>query len=199
MKTFSQIALVALLVALTPALATASLTLTLGDSYYVGFVSPSTPASESSEAGYINHLITLAIGATDTEPGAPGPPGSVYTYSRVSSTHAGPFDSIDTSLPLSEYAWKQNNSNLPVTPPDAFQYVLGRYGGPGQHGLVWYLEGGFTGEITIPSKSPTGHGLSHITFFNPVDSVVPEPGTIAVWGLLAVAGYFGAKKYQAKA
>src|SRR5690606_25730731 len=134
-----------------------------------------------------------AIGATDTEPGAPGPPGSLYTYSRVSSTNPGPFDEASAVD-----AFKQNNSNLPVTLTSSFQYVFGRYGGPLQHGLVWYLEGGFTGEITIPSSSPTGHGLSHITFFNPVDNVIPEPGTIAVWGLLAVTGYFGMKKHQAR-
>ena len=44
-------------------------------------------------------------------------------------------------------------------------------------------------------------GISHVSVFGvpSVPFVVPEPGTIAVWGLLAVTGYFGMKKWQAKA
>jgi hypothetical protein len=43
-------------------------------------------------------------------------------------------------------------------------------------------------------------GISQISFFGiSSGTVTPEPGTIFVWGLLALSGYFGAKKWQAKA
>lgn len=40
--------------------------------------------------------------------------------------------------------------------------------------------------------------ISHVSFFGVVGTgVIPEPGTMAVWGMLAVTGYFGAKKWHA--
>lgn len=196
MKTIRNICLVALTLGLIPNCATASLQLVVGDIYYVGSVRPSNPSSETDEAGYINTLIGLAANTSQTISGR----------DYVRSSHAGPFDTASVVD-----SFKQDNGNLPVTLTDTFQYVFARYGGPlepagpnpaGQYGLVWYLEGGFTGEISVPETYPLSKKfeLSHITFFNPVDNVVPEPGTMAVWGLLAVTGYFGMKKkYQTKA
>lgn len=45
---------------------------------------------------------------------------------------------------------------------------------------------------------PNGEGPSG-KYGSTTDGVVPEPGTIAVWGLLAMTGYFGMKKREAKA
>lgn len=78
----------------------------------------------------------------------------------------------------------------------------------GNHSPAWYLFdiSAWDGTSTLSGTNfwnvaPKFQGsISHVTIYGSVNTtVIPEPGTIAVWGLLAVAGYFGAKKYQAKA
>jgi hypothetical protein len=56
------------------------------------------------------------------------------------------------------------------------------------------------GPQSIYVESDGNPKVSHVSFFGVRSTaVVPEPGTIAVWGLLAVTGYFGMKKWHAKA
>lgn len=146
--------------------------LSVGDANYVGEVDPGAPANETEELGFINTLITLDPGDTDTI-------GS-QTYDRVGSTLTG----LPTAL--APYS-KQDNSN-PVFDATGLEYILGKYGG---YSLVWYI-GNFDGDVTLPSAA-----LSHTTGFNAGQTAIPEPATMLLVGigLIGIAG-FGRKKIR---
>lgn len=193
MKTLTQIALVALAVVLLPLVASASLQ--VGDGDYVGRAHDPEPANASNEVGYINALITLAPGAGVTDVGG-------KDYDRI-------FSALVASFPAAVEAGtlRQVGGNTIDLGTTIFHYILGKYDGPNWGDEVWYSAAGFTGIVELPASWPnpnpagnprTGYGLSHISAYNP-GALIPEPGTIVVWGLLAVTGYFGMKKWQAKA
>jgi hypothetical protein len=107
----------------------------------------------------------------------------------------------DGNVPKMEITW-----DLTATAYDlAFVFVKGgnARGGNKYYNLYTVTAGKMKDSITaqeIILEATERKDISHISFFGvPSTDVVPEPGTIAVWGLLAVTGYFGMKKYQAKA
>ena len=173
-----------------------ALTLSIGDDYYVGSINDGIPSSEALEASYINYLITLPAGQSDTTIGT-------EVYNRVSSTivtletvtDAG---AVKVDVPEGEdppFTWNTNG----------FEYVLGKYDANKAGSLVWYLDGGF-GEVTLPSTF-NGLGLSHYTGFvgnggtpgpGPGPDPVPEPATMLLFGtgLVGLAGLRMRKKQK---
>lgn len=134
-----------------------AIALTIGDAYYLGELEKSAPASESAEAGYINNLITLAAGQSNTTI-------SGKKYDRVDSDVAGPFPTATATGAKKE---DTDQTNINAT---GFAYILGKYG---QNSYVWFLSGALT-DIVLPAKL-SGKGLSHSTLFNPGISPIPPP------------------------
>jgi len=145
----------------------------IGDANYLGSINDGVPASPDFEAGFINNLITLAEGATDTVIGT-------ETYNRVGSTLEGPFPMADASS--KDLYLKQDNSNT-LFDASGFEYVLAKYDQEKAGSLVWYMAGGFTDSVMLPSTY-NGQGLSHSIAFSPTNgNPVPLPATIWLLGI----------------
>jgi len=156
-----------------------ALTLTFTDAYYVGRIQDGIPSNPTDEVGYINFLRTVALGGTDTD-------GS-ETYYRSNNSFTLPIAILGGSL-------KIELSDPPATGENifnstGFQYILGKYDAGNAGAYVWFLDSGFSGEITVPMTAEGQYGLSHISAYNPKTSV-PEPAALffLAAGLLGLAG-----------
>jgi hypothetical protein len=152
--------------------ANGSLTLAIGDAYYLGKVTPGSPASDSDQVARINVLNTRPASSSDFTTGG-------YTYNRVGSSIAGPFP-----LAVETGSFRQDDNTTTITLTGIFKYILAKYANKNR---VWYVASGVTGEVTVPAN--VEGGLSHTSFYNysPV-VMIPEPATILVWsGLIALA------------
>jgi hypothetical protein len=144
-----------------------ALALTIGDAYYVGSIDDGVPSSVSLEAGYINYLITLAAGATDTRL----PPSTGETYNREESILSGP-------LPTAVVAGAFKNENPTSTAIDVsgFTYILAKYNATKAGSLVWLIYGAGT-TVDLPT-SYNDQALGHYTLFNATP--VPDGGTTLI-------------------
>ncbi|QDT73378.1 hypothetical protein [Lacipirellula limnantheis] len=159
-------------------------TLSFGDIHYLGRVNLKTsPSNAPTEVSFINELITLPANSGDP---------LEDDYDRVSSFLPGPFDEADDA---DDFRGGENVFNISLA--GAFQYLYAKYDGKNYGALVWYFPDGITGNVIVPQFDPDSkkYEISHLSAYNPVDGAVPEPATIAVWGMLALAGAFGAKKW----
>lgn len=164
--------------------ALASISLTVGDARYVGFVVQPTPAlaNPTDEAALINTLITLAAGAGPALL-SPGP----TNYDRLNSTLVGSFptadatgvDNIDTD------DFPNAHDAIGVT---GFAYIIGKYDGQNWGDYVWYVP---AGTYSIPFYPPdiNKYGLSHYAVFDVTPpQEVPDGGmTIMLLGGALVA------------
>ena len=150
-----------------------------GDSTYIGFVDPDTPANATAQASYINTLIDQAAGATNVQI-------DTRYYNRQNST-------LDTSSLPDAVVGTSENCNVPTCigtgiDVQGWTYLLGKYGNTG---FVWYVGGLSTvdlpstisSSITTPKKNGKGTqniggGLSHFTLYN--YSAVPDGGTTLI-------------------
>ena len=155
----------------------ASYALAIGDAFYVGKIVDGIPANPAEEVGYINALTALAAGAAAT------PCAGTEVCDRISSTHAGPFETAVLTGAVKEDPATNDNIDLGTA---TFHYILGKYDAAQAGSLVWYSAAGFTGVISLPATL-NGLGLSHISAYNPFTPPpppdVPEPGTLALLGL----------------
>lgn len=148
MKKFALLAIVcaaALMLAAPNASATA---LSAGDAYYLGSIDPGAPASATDEVAYINHLITLSPGGTDTVVQISPPKDWLYTRSS----------NVFAALPSVTTASGIQGSTTPITGIDVngFTYLLAKYGNVSH---VWYVVGLTT--VDLESSIGTAGGLSH--------------------------------------
>jgi hypothetical protein len=168
MKSFKYIVVMALACASFIGLAPKASALTIGDSRELGFVSFGIPSGDADRTTYVNHLIGMALGTSDSADG--------QDYTRSNNNFG--------SLPAAVFTW--NGTGTSVNLGSGFLYLFAKYDGPNYGSEVWYV-GGLTGVITIPATAG-GYGLSGWTLFNPSGGQVPEGGsTIAFLGL-ALAG-----------
>ncbi|MCO6047750.1 hypothetical protein NG895_27925 [Aeoliella sp. ICT_H6.2] len=139
-----------------------------GATKFVGTVDPDAPpGSLVAEADKINKMIGVLPSTSEVID------SKTYTRSDLDVL----FDPVDLNL---DY-FKQDNGNTTLSLGNlAAQYIFGKYGNVG---YVWYCEEGFTGDIVLPATAG-GNGLSHSSAFN----VVPEAGSLIVWGGLALTG-----------
>jgi hypothetical protein len=142
--------------------------LTIGDAYYIGSINDGVPSSVSLEAGYINYLITLLPGATDTTI----PPSTGETYNREESTLSGP-------LPTAVVAGAFKSPDSPTSTAidvNGFTYILAKYNATKAGSLVWLIYGAGT-TVDLPT-SYNDQALGHYTLFNATP--VPDGGTTLI-------------------
>jgi hypothetical protein len=140
--------------------------LTIGDTNELGFVNFGIPSGDADRTLYVNHLIGMTLGTTDSAD------GQDYTRSSNSFT------------PLDNAVWALNGTGTSIDlGASGYEYLFAKYDGPNYGSEVWYI-GGLTGIITIPATGG-GYGLSGWTLFTPrSQQSVPDGGpTVALLGL----------------
>jgi VPDSG-CTERM motif len=141
--------------------------LMIHDANELGFVNYGIPSGDADRTTYVNHLIGMALGTTNSADG--------QTYTR--SNHA--FSPMDAAV------WNSNGTSTSIDlGATGFEYLLAKYDGPNYGSEVWDING-LTGIITIPALAGQ-YGLSGWTLFTPSGSVPDGGNTIALLGLVLV-------------
>ena len=159
-----------------------AVTLTFGDAYSLGSVTPGHPDSDPDQVAVLNQLIDLAAGNNQVV--------GDYTYDRTSNFQPG------SGLTNASTTDADRVDGPSFDLGDGYLYIVAKYGNgiPGADGngfYAWYVAG-LTGEITVPD-----HALSHISAYNPGEpgNNVPDGGMTAVLlGLGLVALSFAARR-----
>jgi VPDSG-CTERM motif len=146
------------------------------DDNYLGSIDPGAPADSSDEVAYINHLISLGLGATDTEV----IDGKSHFFTRSDEPCVpGPCPAA------SETGADSNNATSGDETIDAsgFTYLLVKFG---DESHVWYIPDlEDATDVDIPSQlSGPGTGASHWSAYNPTTTTTPDGG--ATLGLLGL-------------
>jgi VPDSG-CTERM motif len=141
--------------------------LTFGDANELGQVFSGIPSGDADRLAYVDHLIDMASGTSNTFSGQtfhrslmnPGPGFPNYPDAVL----AGFKNGIGTSVDL-------GNGTL-------YSYLFAKYDGKNAGAEVWYV-GGISGIITIPGFGLAGqnYGLSGWTLFGPGVPQVPDGG-----------------------
>jgi hypothetical protein len=144
--------------------------LTIGDSHELGFIWPGMQkkTDNQNKAIYLNHLIGMALGATDI--------GNGEVYFRSSQGFE--------SLPAAGRAFSGGGRMINLGAAGLYTYLFATYNGYGTE--VWYV-GNLNGIITIPFLA-AGHYRNYLTgwtLFGPRSIGVPDGGLTAT--LLGVA------------
>jgi PEP-CTERM motif len=165
----------------------AAITLAFDDARVLGTVTPASPADVDFLQGYVNHLISMAVGDSDSV-------GS-NTFTRSSNLFA--------SLPEANLAGSVagTGSTIDFGSGGVYTYWFAKYDGLDDLSFAWYV-GDLSGVNTIPLIGPLGHGLSGWGLFTGSPSTVPEPtvpepGTLALLGL-GLAGLGLSRRRKAK-
>jgi hypothetical protein len=161
----------------------ASADATLGffpDTHVVGTVTPGAPADAADVATYINNMIALPLGGSDTFAG--------QTITRSTNV----FGSLPQASATGAVSGTGTTINL--TSLGTFTYLFAKYDGQNDNSQVWNISG-LTGIITIPANGPLGYGLSGWILFNQTSPGVPDGGTTvmllgAALGALGMARRF---------
>ena len=161
-------------------------TLAFNDSRYLGLIVSGEPASEASEAVYINTLLAQASPSAGTVVDG-------HTYTRSSNDCSGACPAATATGAVTDES-KADTGSFGT----GYTYLLAKYDGPNGGDVVWYV-GGLTGTFDIPSDGTSGGfcttgacGLSHWALFNPsttgasdpgpTQGVVPEPASLLLLG-----------------
>ncbi len=157
--------------------------LSFGGTEDLGQVLFGIPSGDVDRTNYVNHLIDMVPGTSDSfsgqtfhrslanpGPGFPNYPDAVFALNGTSTT-------INLGSGL-------------------YSYLFAKYDGPNAGSEVWYV-GDLSGTITIPAVGLAGqnYGLSGWTLFGPGGTSVPDGGT-TVMLLGAALGALGmARRY----
>jgi hypothetical protein len=162
----------------TPQLMPPTIALGIGDVHELGFVNFGIPSGDSDRLTYVNHLVGMALGTTDTADG--------QTFTRSTND----FGSLAPAVLTGFVDGTSTSINLGTS--GTYLYLFAKYDGPNYGSEVWYV-GDLSGTITIPD-SAGGYGLSGWTLFGSAGSV-PDGGTTvmllgAALGALGMARRF---------
>jgi hypothetical protein len=134
----------------------------------VGTVTPGAPASEAQEASYINFMIGLGLGQSDTFDG--------QTITRSNNVFANLPTANATGAVRNNSPVNDNGLvHIDLGAVGTYSYLYAKYDGQNDLTQVWYV-GDLGGEITIPFEGPNGHAISHYTLFV-AGGQVPDGGT----------------------
>jgi hypothetical protein len=154
--------------------------LAIGDANYLGYADPGSPADATSEVHYIDFLLGMALGDTETEDTSP-PPGEVRTYVRSNTACVG----CPEPTTANDDSGNAPSGSVDVT---GWTYLVAKYGNVSH---VWYV-GDLDGFQDVPLEGfggfnkqgdPQTNGQSHYSLYNP--ETVPDGGATA--GLLGLA------------
>ena len=143
--------------------------LTLGDENDLGQVLFGIPSGDAARTSYVNHLIGMALGSTDTALG--------QTFNRSLQ------DPTNGVYPTAVF--NKNGKTLTVDlGAGGFTYLFAKYDGKNAGSEVWYV-GGQTGVIDVPAVGLLGqnYGLSGWTLFGGTPSTPDSGMTVALLGL----------------
>jgi len=139
--------------------------LAIGDAHELGFVNFGIPSGDQDRENYVNHLIDMALGSSDTFSG--------QDFKRSNNDFG----------PLADAVFDHNGTNFIGIDVTGFDYLFAKYDGPNYGSEVWYV-GDLSGVIDIPAKGGK-YGLSGWTLFTGSGDNVPDAGATA--SLLGVA------------
>jgi VPDSG-CTERM motif len=151
--------------------------LLIHDTRELGFVNYGIPSGDADRTLYVNHLIGMTPGTSDS--------GDGQDYTRSIYTFGG-------NLPSAVWALNGTTTTIDLG-SNLYSYILAKYDGPNYGSEVWYI-GDLSGSITIPALAGK-YGLSGWTLFGPGGDAVPDGGsTLALLGLALI----GAATFRAK-
>jgi hypothetical protein len=171
MKKLKYLAALALAAASLVAFPTIANALTIGDNQELGFVQYGIPSGTTDRLTYVNHLIDMPLGTSDTADGQDYTRSTNFFGSLPDAVLAGAVDGTSTTINLGSGG--------------SYSYLFAKYDGPNYGSEVWYV-GNLSGVITIPSGAgEQNYGLSGWTLFGPGGgNNVPDGGsTLAMLGI----------------
>jgi hypothetical protein len=133
--------------------------LTIGDTHELGFVEFGIPSGDQDRTNYVNHLIGMGLGTTETALG--------QTFTRSNNSFG--------SLPTAVFHHNGTGTSINLGAAGTYTYLFAKYDGPNYGSEVWYV-GDLSGTITIPATAG-GYGLSGWTLFTGGGNGVPDGGT----------------------
>jgi hypothetical protein len=157
--------------------------LTFGDTRDLGQVLFGIPSGDVDRTNYVNHLIDMAPGTSDSFSG--------QTFNRSLANPGPGFP----NYPDAVFAVNGTSTTINLG-SGLYSYLFAKYDGPNAGSEVWYV-GNLSGIITIPAFGLAGqnYGLSGWTLFGPGGTSIPDGGT-SVMLLGAALGALGmARRY----
>jgi hypothetical protein len=160
--------------------------LTFNDANDLGQVLFGIPSGDAARTSYVNHLIDMVPGTSDTFSG--------QTFNRL-NTNPGPGF---PNYPDAVFAKDGTGTSIDLGNGTLYSYIFAKYDGPNAGSEVWYV-GGISGVITIPAQGLAadvdaghGYGLSGWTLFGPGGTPhVPDGGATAALLGLSLASLAG--------
>jgi hypothetical protein len=158
--------------------------LTIGDNQELGKVFFGIPSGDDARTNYVNHLVGMALGTSDSALG--------QSFTR-SNNNFGP-------LPTAVFGLNGTGTTIDLG-SGLYSYLFAKYDGPNAGSEVWFV-GNLSGIITIPAAAfpkngGNPYGLSGWTLFGPGTPPpgVPDGGTTvmllgAALGALGMARRF---------
>lgn len=155
---------------------------TFGDGNDLGQVLFGIPSGDADRTNYVNHLIAMVPGTSDSFSG--------QTFNRSSNNPGPGFPNYPTAV----FAANGTGTTIDLGTPGQFSYLFAKYDGPNAGSEVWYV-GSLAGTISIPGQGLAGqkYGLSGWTLFGPSGggTTTPDGGATAALLGLGLAGLAG--------
>jgi hypothetical protein len=162
-----------------------AINLAFGDARDLGQVLFGIPSGDADRTAYVNHLIDMAPGTSDSFSG--------QTFNRSLANPGPGFP----NYPDAVFSHNGTGTSVDLGDGTLYSYLFAKYDGPNAGSEVWYV-GNLSGIITIPGFGLAGqhYGLSGWTLFGPGGTPgVPDGGT-TVMLLGAALGALGmARRY----
>jgi hypothetical protein len=172
MRNLKHVAAIALAVGLLAGLPSVASALTFGDANDLGQVLFGIPSGDADRTSYVNHLIGMTPGTSDSFSG--------QTFNRTLASCG--------TCPTAILSFSGSSTTIDLG-TGGYTYLFAKYDGPNAGSEVWNVQG-LTGIITIPAtglaaQNDAGHGygLSGWTLFGGANQVPDGGSTVALLGV----------------